>query len=70
MTSVQVQDETDLLYHFRCRDLQQSYHYSITIVQELVAMFVVTNFFLATFMDPGTIPKGKIDGQEYQLSAN
>lgn len=36
----------------------RKYHFSIIFVQATIAVFVVANFFLATFMDPGVIPKG------------
>ena len=39
-------------------DLVRQYHFLIVFVQAIITMFVVTNFFLATFMDPGVIPKG------------
>lgn len=49
------------LIHFThsCPDLVRKYHFSVVFVQAIITMFVVTNFFLATLMDPGVIPKGK-----------
>lgn len=39
-------------------DLYAKYGYPLVMVQIVITVFVVTNFFLATFMDPGAIPKG------------
>lgn len=47
----------------RCRDLIERYHFSIVIVQIVITTFVVSNFTLATFMDPGVIPKGELTDQ-------
>lgn len=44
----------------RCRDLIERYHFSIVVVQIVITTFVVSNFTLATFMDPGVIPKGEL----------
>ena len=45
------------------------YQYSIAIpiYQGLLAIFVVVNFGLATFMDPGTYPRGKTVKYEKSL---
>ncbi|KAL3244233.1 hypothetical protein MRX96_018859 [Rhipicephalus microplus] len=48
---------TTLFFVFPCPELTGRYHYSIPIVQGFVTFFVLVNFSLATFMDPGIIPK-------------
>lgn len=50
---------TTLFFVFPCPELTGRYHYSIPIVQGFVTFFVLVNFSLATFMDPGIIPKDK-----------
>ncbi|RWS30432.1 uncharacterized protein B4U80_06927 [Leptotrombidium deliense] len=52
---------TSLFFAFPCQYLQSNYHFSITIVQGVISVFVITNFFLATFMDPGVITKASPD---------
>lgn len=52
---------TGLFFASPCQYLQNTYHYSITIVQALIVLFVIANLFLATFMDPGVIPKASPD---------
>ncbi|RWS00289.1 putative palmitoyltransferase ZDHHC8-like protein [Dinothrombium tinctorium] len=52
---------TSLFFAFPCQYFQNNYHFSITIVQGVIALFVITNFFLATFMDPGIITKASED---------
>jgi len=42
----------------RCRFFAQSQPW-LPVVHGVVTFFVVANFTLATFMDPGVIPKGK-----------
>lgn len=49
---------TNFLMLNRCRFFAQSYFW-IPIVHGAVTFFVIANFTLATFMDPGVIPKGK-----------
>ncbi|CAG2165911.1 unnamed protein product [Oppiella nova] len=44
-----------------CQYLQNTYHYSVTICQGIITFFVISNFFLATFMDPGVIKKANAD---------
>lgn len=50
---------TTLYFVFPCPELASKYHFSIPIVQGVVTFFVLVNFSLATFMDPGIIPKDK-----------
>ncbi|XP_077510165.1 zinc finger DHHC-type containing 8 isoform X4 [Amblyomma americanum] len=50
---------TTLFFVFPCPELTGRYHYSIPILQGFVTFFVLVNFSLATFMDPGIIPKDK-----------
>lgn len=50
---------TTLFFVFPCPELTGRYHYSIPIVQGFVTIFVLVNFSLATFLDPGVIPKDK-----------
>ncbi|KAG1667084.1 putative palmitoyltransferase ZDHHC8 [Nymphon striatum] len=40
-----------------CRYLLEVYHYAIPIYEAIITLFVLANFSLATFMDPGIIPK-------------
>ena len=49
--------------HFRCPYLYDQYTIGIPIYTGLLAIFVIANFGLATFMDPGTYPKGKYENQ-------
>ena len=44
---------------FRCRYLLETYSYAFPIYQGVLALFVILNLSLATFMDPGIYPKGK-----------
>lgn len=44
----------------RCRFFAQLYPW-VPIVHGVVTFFVIANFTLATFMDPGVIPKGKLN---------
>lgn len=41
----------------RCRFFAQFYPW-VPVVHGVVTFFVIANFTLATFMDPGVIPKG------------
>ncbi|XP_053206770.1 palmitoyltransferase ZDHHC8-like [Panonychus citri] len=52
---------TTLFFIFPCQYLQNTYSISITIVQAIISLFVITNFSYATFMDPGIIPKASPD---------
>ncbi|XP_054153035.1 palmitoyltransferase ZDHHC8-like [Oppia nitens] len=52
---------TTVFFLFPCQYLQNSYHWSITLCQSLIAFFVVSNLFLATFMNPGVIGKANAD---------
>lgn len=52
---------TTLFFVFPCQYLQETYHFSVTICQGIVTFFVISNFFLATFMDPGIIKKANSD---------
>ncbi|XP_013780375.1 palmitoyltransferase ZDHHC5-like [Limulus polyphemus] len=55
---------TTLFFTFPCPYLTFHYHVAIPIVQGVVTFFVLTNFSLATFMDPGIIPKANPDGDK------
>lgn len=44
---------------FRCYSLYLRWGIYVPVYQSVVTLFVVLNFSLATFMDPGVIPKGK-----------
>ncbi|GIX91103.1 palmitoyltransferase ZDHHC5 [Caerostris extrusa] len=52
---------TSLFFVFPCPYLTVSYHIAIPICQAIITFFVVVNFSLATFMDPGIIPKATPD---------
>jgi len=39
--------------------LTDTYSIGIPVYQSIVAIFVITNFGLATFMDPGLYPRGQ-----------
>ena len=40
------------------QDLADRYTVAVPIVEAILAVFAVINFGLATFMDPGTYPRG------------
>jgi len=44
----------------RCPYLVVTYSIGIAVYQGIIALFVITNFGLATFMDPGIYPKGGV----------
>lgn len=46
---------------FRCRFFFFNYPW-MPAMQGVITFFVLANFTLATFMDPGVIPKGKYIG--------
>uniref|UniRef100_T1J2M1 Palmitoyltransferase n=1 Tax=Strigamia maritima TaxID=126957 RepID=T1J2M1_STRMM len=52
---------TSLFFAFPCRQLMFQYHIAIPIYQGIITIFVLANFTLATFMDPGIIPKASPD---------
>lgn len=52
---------TSLFYAFPCVYLAVNYHLAIPICQAFLTFFVLANFTLATFMDPGIIPKASAD---------
>lgn len=52
---------TTLFFVFPCPFLTVEYHYAIPICQGILTFFVIVNFSLATFMDPGIIPKANSD---------
>ncbi|GAB6026495.1 hypothetical protein CHUAL_012920 [Chamberlinius hualienensis] len=52
---------TALFFIFPCRYLATHYHLAIPICQGIITLFVLANFTLATFMDPGVIPKAGND---------
>jgi len=47
-----------ILFFYRCRFFAQFFPW-VPVVHGIVTFFVIANFTLATFMDPGVIPKGK-----------
>lgn len=42
-----------LCFFFRCASLASEYHESVYVVQGIITFFVVINFALATFTNPG-----------------
>lgn len=40
--------------------MYEVYTIGIPVYQGIIALFVIANFGLATFMDPGTYPRGKL----------
>lgn len=48
------------LLYSRCQYYIGPYPW-VPALQGVITFFVLTNFTLATFMDPGVIPKGKIN---------
>lgn len=52
---------TTLFFVFPCPYLIKEYNIAIPICQGIITFFVVVNFSLATFMDPGIIPKATAD---------
>ncbi|XP_076364366.1 palmitoyltransferase ZDHHC8-like [Tachypleus tridentatus] len=48
---------TTLFFAFPCLYVASEYYIAIPIVQGVITLFVLANFSLATFMDPGIIPK-------------
>ncbi|XP_013772450.1 uncharacterized protein LOC106457564 isoform X2 [Limulus polyphemus] len=52
---------TALFFVFPCPYLTIKYHIAIPIIQGVVTLFVLANFSLATFLDPGVIPKATPD---------
>jgi palmitoyltransferase len=45
---------------FSCRAYLGRWFYAVPIYEGILTAFVLINFSLATFMDPGIIPRGKI----------
>jgi len=43
----------------RCPYLTVTYSIGIPVYQSVIAIFVIMNFGLATFMDPGLYPRGR-----------
>lgn len=54
---------TGLYFAFVCRYLLETYSYAFPVAQGLLALFVLLNLSLATFMDPGIYPKAHEDEQ-------
>lgn len=52
---------TTLFFVFPCPYLTIHYHIAVPICQGIITFFVIANFTLATFMDPGIIPKANVD---------
>ncbi|CAI9734555.1 probable palmitoyltransferase ZDHHC8 isoform X2 [Octopus vulgaris] len=52
---------TGLFFIFIVPDHLEKYHMAIPIYQGILSLFVVANFALATFMDPGVYPKAHED---------
>ncbi|XP_022666537.1 palmitoyltransferase ZDHHC5-like isoform X1 [Varroa destructor] len=50
---------TGIFFAFPCASLASEYHESVYVVQGIITFFVVINFALATFTNPGVIPKEK-----------
>lgn len=49
---------TSYVLYCRCPYLTTTYSIGIPVYQSVIALFVVANFGLATFMDPGLYPRG------------
>lgn len=50
---------TFVFFYYPCNYyIHHNYHW-VPAYQGLITFFVIANFTLATFMDPGVIPKGK-----------
>lgn len=43
----------------RCRYLAENVSYGIVVYEAFLTLFILANFFQATFQDPGKIPRGK-----------
>ncbi|XP_076453247.1 palmitoyltransferase ZDHHC8B-like [Babylonia areolata] len=54
---------TGLYFAFVCRYLLETYSYAFPIYQGVLALFVILNLSLTTFMDPGIYPKAHEDEQ-------
>ncbi|XP_069950201.1 palmitoyltransferase ZDHHC8 isoform X4 [Cherax quadricarinatus] len=52
---------TTLFFVFPCISLYNKWGIYVPVYQGVVTLFVVLNFSLATFMDPGVIPKASTD---------
>ena len=52
--------EPEYVVFFRCPFLIEKYSIGIVIYQSIITVFVVANFGLATFMDPGIYPRGNL----------
>ncbi|KAG8190146.1 hypothetical protein JTE90_026713 [Oedothorax gibbosus] len=50
---------TGIFFAFPCRYLMTVYTIGIPILQSIITFFVIVNFALATFVNPGVIPKAK-----------
>ncbi|KAA0196653.1 hypothetical protein HAZT_HAZT004314 [Hyalella azteca] len=59
---------TALFFIYPCLHLYQKWGVAIPIYQSVITLFVVLNFSLATFMDPGAIPKGEPALKSFQAS--
>ncbi|CAG2105743.1 unnamed protein product [Medioppia subpectinata] len=57
---------TTAFFLFPCLYLQNAYHLSVTISQGIITFFVISNFFLATFMDPGIIKKDEDKDDDFR----
>ncbi|KAL8581233.1 hypothetical protein ACOMHN_038333 [Nucella lapillus] len=54
---------TGLYFAFVCRYLSEAYSYAFPVYQGVLALFVILNLSLTTFMDPGIYPKAHEDEQ-------
>ncbi|XP_054717297.1 palmitoyltransferase ZDHHC5-like [Uloborus diversus] len=52
---------TGAFFAFPCRYLMSVYSIAIPVVQGVITVFVIVNFTLATFVNPGVIPKATQD---------
>ena len=48
----------ELPLYFSMQDLVKRYTWGIAILEGFLTLFTVVHFALATFMDPGKLPKG------------
>lgn len=52
--------------HFRCPWLSERFSVAVPIYNGVIFLFVLANFCMATFMDPGIFPRGEcMDGRMY-----
>jgi hypothetical protein len=55
------------MFCFRIPELTE-YSYAVPIYEGLLSLFVIANFAMATFMDPGTYPRGEVVCCQYKFA--